>query len=84
LLLGFDLHDRHGKHFFGDHVAPLSNTPPQRYAKLIAQFDKWNTHSCEVINCTPGSDLKRFPIMTLKEALCTWEIESASATLSAT
>lgn len=70
LLLGFDLHNRNGAHFFGKHPKPLSNTPMYRFVAQINQFKRWKIKTCEVINCTPGSDLKRFPIMTLEEALC--------------
>ena len=65
LLLGFDMR---GNHFFGAHAAPLKNTPPQRFKTFLRQFETWN--GCDVINCTPGSALRRFPSMSLQEALC--------------
>lgn len=64
LLLGFDMR---GAHFFGRHPSPLRNTTPQQFAKHIAQFDRWR--GCEVINCTPGSALKRFPYADFREVI---------------
>lgn len=60
VLLGFDMH---GTHFFGKHTAvfngkPLTNTDARRFKTHIAQFNRFD--GCEVINCTPGSNLKRF------------------------
>lgn len=64
LLLGFDMH---GTHYFGTHPAPLRNTTAKRFAVHIKQFRKWT--GCPVINCTPGSALKQFPFMDIREAL---------------
>jgi hypothetical protein len=65
LLLGFDMG---GTHYFGPHPQPLRNTSPQRFREFILQFDRWRG-GCEVLNCTPGSALKRFPFATLDELL---------------
>jgi hypothetical protein len=67
ILLGFDLNANNGAHFFGNHPSTLRNTTPQRFAIHIKQFDKWN--GCEVLNCTPGSSLKRFPFADIHEVL---------------
>lgn len=64
LLIGFDMH---GTHYFGPHPAPLKNTSPERFLKLLKQFDGWRFG--EVINCTPGSALKRFSTGELSEVL---------------
>lgn len=64
LLLGFDMH---GAHYFGLHPAPLRNTTRSRFKVHIMQFRKWK--GCPVINCTPGSALKQFPFMDIREAL---------------
>lgn len=64
LLVGFDMH---GTHYFGQHPEPLKNTTPERYLKFLKQFDGWR-HG-EVINCTPGSALKRFQMGELREFL---------------
>lgn len=65
LLVGFDMH---GTHYFGPHPEPLRNTTRERYLKFLKQFDGWRFG--EVINCTPGSALKRFPMGELREVLC--------------
>jgi hypothetical protein len=65
LLLGFDMH---GTHYFGAHPEPLKNTTPARFAAFLKQFDGWRQG--EVINCTPGSALKRFPMGELREVIC--------------
>lgn len=65
LLLGFDMH---GAHYFGKHPEPLKNTTDRRFEVFIKQFERWKG-GCEVINCTPGSALKKFPFMHLEQAL---------------
>lgn len=62
LLLGFDMH---GSHFFGPHPAPLTNTSPDRFKKLIKQFDHWK--GCEVVNLTPGSAIPHFAMGSLDD-----------------
>lgn len=64
ILLGFDMW---GSHFFGKHPAPLNNTTEARFKTHIRQFDGFA--GPEVINCTPGSKLKKFPMLDLKEVL---------------
>lgn len=67
LLLGFDMSAERGLHYFGAHPHPLKNTTAKRFVKHIEQFNKW--HGCPVINCTPRSALKRFPMSTIQEQL---------------
>jgi hypothetical protein len=70
LLLGFDMHATGGAHFFGEHPAPLQNTKPGRFNIHIHQFDKWEAdQAVNVINCTPGSALLRFPLGDVRELL---------------
>jgi hypothetical protein len=64
LLLGFDMQ---GTHYFGPHKHPLRNTTAKRFVKHIEQFNKWS--GCQVINCTPRSALKRFPMSTIEQQL---------------
>lgn len=64
LLLGFDMK---GTHYFGPHPEPLKNTTAKRFQMFLRQFDKWK--GCKVINCTPGSALKKFPFDTLENVL---------------
>lgn len=67
LLCGFDMR---GDHFFGIHQSPLKNTKPERFEGFKAQFAKFDAHGLEIINCTPGSALKRFPAARLEDVLC--------------
>lgn len=64
LLLGFDMR---GTHYFGNHPAPLRNTTQVRFKHFIRQFDFWK--GCEVINCTKGSALKKFPFHSIESML---------------
>jgi hypothetical protein len=64
VLIGFDMH---GTHYFGPHPEPLKNTTPRRFLDHLKQFEGWR-HG-EVINCTPGSALRRFPTGDLREVL---------------
>lgn len=60
-LIGFDMH---GTHYFGPHKHGLANTSVQRFRAHIEQFRKWTKP--DVVNCTPGSRLKQFPMSTLE------------------
>lgn len=64
LLLGFDMH---GTHYFGKHPDGLKNTTEKRFSEHIAQFNLWR--GCDIVNCTPNSALRRFPMMDLRDAL---------------
>lgn len=70
LLSGFDLSAANGQHFFGLHPAPLKNTAPERFAEMIAQFERVQMRpDVRIINCTPGSALTRFEFSTLETEL---------------
>jgi len=61
-LHGFDAR---GSHFFGPYANGLKNTPPKQRALHAGQFQHWgkaNRRTVEVINCTPGSALRCFPM----------------------
>ncbi len=72
ILLGFDMQ---GSHYFGPHTAKwgahpgdvLSNTSDKRFRQHMGQFRQWR--GCEVINCTPNSALKCFPVAHLHDIL---------------
>ncbi len=73
LLCGYDMHVKDGYHWFGRHKAPLINTHPddfprraERFAGLAEAADK---RGIEVINCSPGSAIKAFPIKPIEEVL---------------
>lgn len=72
ILLGFDMREIAGKHhFFGDHPPTIKRVMP--YKAWVEAFNPiardLTAQNVEVINCTPGSALKVFPIVELAEAL---------------
>lgn len=73
LLLGFDmkLGDKGLKHFDGDHPAPLVQAMP--FAEWLRRFDlavpELRRHGVSVVNCTPGSALRCFPMSTIDKEL---------------
>lgn len=64
VMLGFDMQ---GSHFFGAHPAPLRNSSDKKHRMIARQFRLWR--GVPVLNCTPGSALKAFPMADLKDAL---------------
>lgn len=66
LLAGFDMK---GSHYFGPHPAPLKNTSDVRFEAFKRQFVHYRPRKVEVINCTPGSGLKTFPMGDLETCL---------------
>lgn len=73
LLCGFDMHDRGGSHWHGDHPHPLRNTGPALFERWCQRFEEMagalSDRGIEVLNCTPGSALKAFPQVPLVVAL---------------
>lgn len=61
LLLGFDFH---GTHFFGQYENRCSNTTPTSREKHRRQMKVWRMlhPKVDVVNLTPGSALKAFPM----------------------
>jgi hypothetical protein len=71
VLVGFDMRTR-GKqrHFFGDHQGGLSNSgDPARWVRHYEVAAGRLPEHVRVINATPGSAVKCFPMMELSEAL---------------
>lgn len=70
LLCGFDMG---GGHWHGDHPKPLRNTPPPTYARWIERFKTLAPELAQrgiaVVNCTPKSALRCFPMANLKDEL---------------
>lgn len=72
LLCGFDMRGA-GRHWHGEHPAPLRSTSEHTFRKWIERFEllaaELKSRGIEVINCTPGSALQCCPFMDLEEAL---------------
>lgn len=69
ILLGFDMQ---GSHYFGNHNKiynhkPLPNPNKVKFSQFINQFKRFS--GCEVVNCTPGSQLTRFYMAQLRAIL---------------
>lgn len=73
ILLGYDMHQRGGAHFFGDHPKPLRNTDPKTFSRWIRNFREvrgvYEAMGIDVVNCTPDSDLTAFRKADLAEEL---------------
>lgn len=81
LLCGFDMKAGNKEHWFGDHYWRKGYR--SRYDLFINSFKRAAEDfkaRAEVINCTPGSALKCFPFMDLKEALSGMPIVRESET----
>lgn len=67
VLVGFDMREVDGRrHFFGNHPSPLRNMGD--YRNFIRAFEQ-ATPPVPIINATPDSALKCYPMMPLEEAL---------------
>lgn len=78
LLAGFDMR---GSHWHGEHQAPLRNSTVASFERWLLLFPKLASalaaRGVEVINCTPGSALTCWPIMTMEEALAACPVPAA-------
>lgn len=74
ILIGFDMTDRSGVHWYGRNRWPMSNNPDQsNFRRWIAAFERstqfLNEIGASVLNASPLSALPCFPKMSLTEAL---------------
>lgn len=72
VLLGYDMQKVQGKsHWHGDHPKNLKQSSP--YQAWVGRFEALaldlKAEGVEVINCTPGSALRFFPMAELKDVL---------------
>jgi hypothetical protein len=79
LLIGFDMHDRSGVHWFGRVYAPGRNNPGyDNFRRWIAAFHHsaplLSSKGIDVINSSMTSALNCFPKMTLAQAFERWKI----------
>jgi hypothetical protein len=68
LLCGLDMHSP-GKHFFGEHKAPLRSSKQRHLDLHKRQFMNYRPKGVEIINCTPGSALEAYPKRPLEDCL---------------
>lgn len=68
VMLGFDFH---GSHYFGEYRNGLRNTDIHRRNVHAMQFLTWRmiNKGVKVVNCTPGTKLKHFPLGDLEDYL---------------
>jgi len=69
VLIGYDMHTRNGRHFFGPHPAPLMNQAT--FEDWAPGFEAANRLKPRrmILNATLGSAIKAFPIMGIDDAL---------------
>lgn len=79
VLVGFDLRKVEGRsHFFGDHPRTMNFASPYaRFAAALANARPTLPAGVDLINATPGSALKAYPMMTLRDALADLEALAA-------
>lgn len=72
VLVGFDMRHVHGQaHFFGDHPRELRTSTDDAYRSFVPRFEraaKKLPKHISIVNATPGSALKCFPMLSLDEA----------------
>lgn len=77
MLVGFDMSDRGGKHWYGRNLWPMSANPDEtNFKRWIAAFDRAAPQlqdlGVEVVNCSPASALTCFPKRSISDALKGW------------
>lgn len=75
LLVGFDMNDASGVHWYGRNNWPNANNPnDNNFRRWIEAFENaapaLKALGVEVINCSPVSAIKSFPRKSLEDALC--------------
>lgn len=72
VLVGYDMRHVGGRsHFWGDHPKPLKTRDPSCYIRYFERAAKTVPAGVEIINATPQSALRCFPMVPLVEALDT-------------
>jgi hypothetical protein len=74
ILIGFDMHDQSGKHWYGRNNWPMSNNPDRtNFEKWIGSFSRAApliaAKGIQVFNTCQNSALKCFPFKTIEQAL---------------
>lgn len=74
ILIGFDMSDKGGVHWYGRNHWPMANNPNEsNFKRWIAAFDRaapvLDRIGARVVNASPNSALTCFPKMSLEQAL---------------
>lgn len=77
LLIGFDMQENHGEHWYGRNHWPMANNPNnENFRRWRAAFDTaaadLKRMGIEVINASPHSGLKCFSKASVEETLAAW------------
>jgi hypothetical protein len=74
LLIGFDMTDRSGVHWYGRNKWPMANNPDQsNFTRWLGAMDRaapeLARRGVRVINANPASAITAFPRMSLRQAV---------------
>lgn len=67
ILLGYDMRWKGKAHWFGSHKGMLVNPSQAFLAEAAREFDTIQPLKAEVLNCTEGSAITRFPFAKLRD-----------------
>lgn len=81
LLIGFDMHDRSGAHWYGRNNWPQGNNPTEdNFRRWRRAFElaapKLRDRGIQVFNASEGSALKCFEKMSVESALSHWDLHA--------
>jgi len=82
LLVGFDMHDRSGAHWYGRNYWPQGNNPTEdNFRRWRRAFElaatKLRDRGIQVFNASNNSSLKCFEYRSIDDALLTWDLVDA-------
>jgi hypothetical protein len=82
LLIGFDMHDRSGVHWYGRNQGNGRNNPSQEnFARWRKAFEvaapKLKTRGVEIVNASDNSDLKCFERCKVEDVVASWGLVNA-------
>lgn len=79
ILVGFDMTDRSGLHWYGRNVWPMSSNPMQsNFRRWLAAFATAGAQlgklGAEVVNASPASAMVTFSRRSIADALMDWSV----------
>lgn len=82
LLVGFDMDDAAGKHWYGRNGWPMANNPDRsNFRRWVIAFEKAMADlialDADVVNCSHISALKTFPVLSIEDALARFDATAA-------